>query len=269
MVQTALEKQLSKIGVSQAQRSQGSRSHQHVRGLLDNKWQNDPTFPWLTDGDFLSGSYARETKIHPLDDIDVMIVMDGAGLYAIRLGKILDAEVRGDGTAGNPVAEYTYGSQGLISSKTVLESFRDALKESYPNSSIRRNGQAVNVRLDTYGLGLDIVPCFHIIPRDSTRDFYFIPQGGESHEWMTTNPKIDAEICDTLEKRHGHMFKAVIRLLKHWNEVHNASRLRAYHLETVAAYVFHNHPGRIQDYPGGMRYFSQMLGLFCKILAQT
>ncbi len=98
MVQPAFEKLLGKIGVSQAQRSQGSTSHQHIRGLLDSKWQSDSSFPWLTDGDFLSGSYARGTKIYPLDDIDVMVVIDGTGLNAIRGGQVLDAEVRGDGT---------------------------------------------------------------------------------------------------------------------------------------------------------------------------
>jgi len=87
MVQSAFEKLLAKIGVSQPQRSQGSISHKHIRELLDNKWQNDSSFPWLTDGDFLSGSYARGTKIHPLNDIDVMMVIDGTGLRAIEKGQ--------------------------------------------------------------------------------------------------------------------------------------------------------------------------------------
>ena len=79
MIQGAFESQLEKIGVSIAQRSQGSTSHIHVRGLLDNKWRTNSSFPWPIDGDFLSGSYARGTKIRPLDDIDVMMVIDGTG----------------------------------------------------------------------------------------------------------------------------------------------------------------------------------------------
>jgi hypothetical protein len=260
MIQSALEKLLTKIGVSQAQKSQGSTSHQHIRGLLDNKWQNDSSFPWLTSGDFLSGSYARGTKIHPLDDIDVMMVIDGTGLRVIEHGQYTNAEVRGSGTEGSPVNTYTYGTQGLISSKRILETFRDAIRESYPNSKIRKNGQAVNIWLDSYGMGLDIVPCFHILPKDGRRDFYYIPQGGESDEWMTTNPKIDAEICDSVDVRHDNKLKPVIRLLKHWNEIHNASRLQSYHLETVAIYVFHNHPDKIQDHATAIRYFFNNAG---------
>lgn len=262
MIHNAFEKLLGKIGVSQAQRSQGSTSHQYVRGLLDNKKENDDSFPWLTDGDFLSGSYARGTKIYPLDDIDVMVVIDGTGLYAHQNGQILDAEVRGDGIVGNPVNNLTYNIQGHISSKMVLEKFRDAIKESYPNSEIRKDGQAVNIWLDSYNMGLDIVPCFHIIPRNGGRDFYYIPQGGDNHGWMTTNPKIDAEICDTLDQRHDSKFKPVVKLLKHWNDIHNNSRLRSYHLETIAAYIFHNHPEKIQNYPAAIRYFFNNAGTY-------
>ncbi|MBP6929679.1 MAG: hypothetical protein KBB77_01955 [Candidatus Moranbacteria bacterium] len=255
MVQSAFEKLLSKIGVSQAQRSQGSTSHGYIRKLLNNKWQNDPLFPWLTSGDFLSGSYARGTKIYPLDDIDVMMVIDGTGLFVFEKGQRINAEVRGGGAVGSPVSQYTYGTQGLISSKRILEAFRDAIQESYPNSNIRKNGQAVNVWFESYGMGLDIVPCFHILPKDGRRDFYYIPQGGESHEWLTTNPKIDAEICDAVDALHDNKLKPVIRLLKYWNKVHNASRLESYHLETVAIYVFHNHPEKILDHAKAVQYF--------------
>lgn len=255
MINKAFENLLPKIGVSQFQISQGSKSHQYIRELLSNKWQTDSSFPWLTDGDFLSGSYARGTKIHPLDDIDVMMVIDGTDLSVIEQGQYMNAEVRGDGTTGSPVNKFTYGLQGLISSKIILEKFRDAIKESYPNSEIRKNGQAVNVWLESYGLGIDVVPCFHILPRDGRKEFYYIPQGGESHEWMTTNPKIDAEICDYVDERHDKKLKAVIRLIKYWNKVHNSSRLESYHIETVAIYVFHNHPNKIQDYATAIRYF--------------
>ncbi len=39
MVQAAFDKLLGTIGLSASQKSQGSTSHQHVRGLLDNKRQ--------------------------------------------------------------------------------------------------------------------------------------------------------------------------------------------------------------------------------------
>lgn len=262
MIQGAFEKLLGKIGVSQFQISRGSTSHQYVRGLLDNKWKNDSSFPWLTDGDFLSGSYARGTKIHPLDDIDVMMVIDGTGLFVVENGQQANAEVRGSGSVGSPVHTYTYGTTGLISSKMILEKFRDAIKEAYPNSSISKDGQAINVWLESYNMGIDIVPCFHVLPKDGTKEFYFIPQGGESHEWLKTNPKIDTEIVDGLDERHDKKFKSVVRLIKHWNEVHNNSRLKSYHLETIASCIFHNHPNKITDYHTALQYFFNNAGSY-------
>ena len=70
----------NKINLSQSKISQGSISHNYIRDLLSNKSRNDTDFPWILDGDFLSGSYARGTKLSPLNDIDVMIVLDGTGL---------------------------------------------------------------------------------------------------------------------------------------------------------------------------------------------
>ncbi len=255
MPHQAFENFLAKtVNLSAAQISQGSKSHTHVRELLDNKWQNDSDFPWLVDGDFLSGSYARGTKIHPLDDIDIMIVLDGTGLFAISNGVQLNARVRGSGASGSPVMQHT-DERGYISSAKILEVFREALKETYPNSEIKKDGQAVNVWLDSYQLGLDIVPCFHIQPNDGSQDFYYIPFGRGSTMWMTTNPKIDERISDFLDQKHDKKLKPVIKLLKYWNKEQNGGRLRSYHVEAVAWYVFNAHPEKIRDYPSALKYF--------------
>lgn len=254
------------VNLSAAQISQGSKSHTYIRELLDNKWQSDLYFPWLVNGDFLSGSYARGTKIHPLDDIDVMIVLDGTGLFAISNGTYLDARVRGSGTQGSPVTQYT-DERGYISSAKVLEVFREALKESYPGSEIKKDGQAVNVWLDSYQLGLDIVPCFHIQPNSGSQDFYYIPFGRGSTMWMTTNPKIDEQISSFLDQKHNKKLKPVIKLIKYWNQKQNGGRLRSYHIEAVAWYIFNQHPNKIIDYPSAVKYFfdnaSQYFAVSC------
>ena len=68
-IHTALNTLLNNhLTLSEAQISQGSKSHNYIRELLANKSGKDNSFPRLVDGDFLSGSYARSTKIFPLDD---------------------------------------------------------------------------------------------------------------------------------------------------------------------------------------------------------
>ncbi len=254
------------INITQAQREQGSKSHNYIRGLLDNKWQTHDRFPWLIEGDFLSGSYGRGTKIYPLDDIDIMIVLDGHGLVPISGGQYLNAEVRGSGMDGSAITKH-FDHNNLVSSTSVLEVFRDALKETFPTSEIKKDGQAVNVWLDSYDLGLDIVPCFHIVPRDGSQDYYYIPMGAGSNMWKSTNPKIDHRISDALHARHDRKLKPVVKLLKYWNKTQNGHRLRSYHVEVLAWYVFNTHPSKIGDYVAAIKYFfdqaSIMLVNYC------
>lgn len=234
--------------------SQGSKSHNYIRDLLKNKSSVDTLFPRLIEGDFLSGSYSRETKNHPLNDIDIMMVIDGHGLYVIQNGITLNAEVRGSGNEYNPMLQHL-GINSLLGSKKVIDLFASALKESYPNSKISKDGQAVNVWLDAYKMGIDIVPCFHIIPRDGSREFYYIPEGNNSDGWIKTNPSIDKEISDYLVQKLGYNFKNLVRLIKFWNERKNNGRLRSYHLETVIWYAMDNYGQEITDYEHSVSYF--------------
>lgn len=257
-METTFQEFLDKhINLTQGQISQGSKSHQYIRNLLANRPLTDSSFPWLVDGDFLSGSYGRGTKLYPLDDIDVMLVLDGAGLFPIDGGKRLDTHyARGNGENKKGPVHTHLGTDGLLSSHRVLEIFQEALNQSHPESTISRDGQAINVHLASYGLGIDIVPCFHIVPHDRTqKDFYYIPQGGDSAFWLKTNPKTDAEISKNLHERHNRKLKGVIKLLKYWNREKNADRLRSYHLETAAWYAFFNHPSAITSTEEGIRYF--------------
>ena len=177
MIESKLQELLDKeINLSQGHVSQGSKSHIYIRDLLANKRTTDSTFPWLLDGDFLSGSYARGTKLHPLDDIDVMIILDGTGL--IPTGINTTHYVRGNFEGKNSPVHNYLGWDNLLNSHSVLEAFQKALAQSHPDSTIKKNGQAINIKLKSYNLGIDIVPCFHIKPLDATKqDFYYIPLG--------------------------------------------------------------------------------------------
>jgi len=234
--------------------SQGSKSHNYIRELLFNKNAKDGSFPCFIDGDFLSGSYKRGTKIHPLDDIDVLMIIDGSGLVVVEKGLVIDAEVRGNKLEHNPVINYL-GENGLLGSKTIINLVHKALKQSHSESKIYKDNQAVNVWLESYNFGVDVVPCFHILPKNGSKEYYYIPRGGESDDWMSTNPKIDEDISDYVNKKHNEKFKGVVRLLKHWNKNYNNSRIRSYHLETIAWRIFHEHQSSISDYEDGLLYF--------------
>jgi hypothetical protein len=258
-INATLEKLLdSDINISASSISQGSDSHNYIRDVLKGKNDRDSLFPRLIEGDFLSGSYARGTKLKPLDDIDVMVVIDGAGLHVVKGGYVQDIEVRGSGKSDNPILQHM-GPNSLLSSRTVMSLFQKALTDLHPNSKIRNDQQAVNVWLSTYGLGIDVVPCFHLIPRDGSQDHYYIPEGNGSDGWKTTNPKIDAIISSTLHDRHNKLMKKIVRLAKYWNTVSNANRLRSYHLETIVWHIFDEKTDSVQSLELGLiNFFSSL-----------
>lgn len=254
-METKLQEFLDKkINLDQGHISRGSTSHTYIRNLLANKRDTDNQFPWLLDGDFLSGSYARGTKLHPLDDIDVMIVLDGAGLIPVGLNTT--HYVRGNSEGKRSPVHNHLGYDNLLNSTSVLQTFHSTLKQSHPDSIIRKDGQAINVKLKSYNLGIDIVPSFHIKPFDtSQKDFYYIPLGNGNPGWLRTNPKIDTEISTYLHSKHNKKLKSIVKLLKYWNREKNMDRIRSYHLETIAWYVFHGHTSSVSSLSEGIRYF--------------
>jgi len=215
------------------QKSQADDSQAHLRELVEAKHESDALFPRLIEGEFLAGSFARNTKPKPLDDVDLYLVLDGVGLTAYDRGMFLGSVVRGSNASWNPILDNHYnGPDGMKSSIVVLNAFRDALRESYPKSDIRRDGQAVNVWLDSYGLGIDVVPAFHIIPAGSG-ERYFIPAGNGLHGWLATNPKVDTEAMDLHDAIHGGQLRPIIKLVKHWSKNVGRTGLKSYHLEVM------------------------------------
>jgi hypothetical protein len=216
------------------ERQQASVSQTYLRGQLAAYAVRDPGFPNLIDGDFLSGSFGRRTGITPLDDIDVMMILDGTGLIVVRNGVVASETVEGSGDLTKQINFGRFqGPDGYLSSRKILSEFRTALRGSiYPNSEAGNAEQAVNVWLSSYGMGMDVVPAFHIVPFWG-QDYYMIPEGHGSHGWLNTNPKLDADRITTVGGVNVGPLRDVIRLMRYWNQHRNAERLSGYHVEVL------------------------------------
>jgi hypothetical protein len=225
----------NEIRFSGSEEDQASKSQRYLREQLEEYSNNNATFPNFIDGDFLSGSFGRKTAIKPLDDVDIFMILDGTGLYAVKEGRLVPDTVEGSDKVYNPLCNgLYYGSGSLISSQKVLRAVEKALKGSvYPQSTVGDAEQAVNVWLDSYELGLDIIPAFHLTPPGSEQDYYFIPAGKGRDDWIETNPKIDAAMLDFAGGEKLSQLRDVIRLVKYWNQVQNNDRLNGYHVEVM------------------------------------
>ena len=153
---------------------------------------------------FLIGSYARGTKITPLDDVDIFYVMGIAVKRDEHWHTLIECSLK--------FGEEFLDEDKNISSIKILELIKKEISKTYSQSNIRRNNEVVNVYLTSYEVGFDIVPAFKI----KNYDYYLIPAGGNSSKWKRSNPKKDEEILNILNEKHNGLLKNTIRIIKYW-----------------------------------------------------
>jgi hypothetical protein len=242
---TLLDKE---VNISKALRTKASESQNHLRDFLCSEASRDTTFPTIlsnADADFLGGSFARHTKNWPLDDIDIYLPLDGWNLFYLSAGRRLPYVVRSDGPRSfNPLLLSRWMDGIYVSSSKIVSEFTRALRRHYPaETKVSPNGTSVTVRLthgetqDADGLGYDVVPCFSLKPDDPNElDFYLMPDGRGG--WMKTNPKLDTEISDILQKFNKKFYRKVVKLIKYWNHVQLDAAFSSYYIEFAICQIF-------------------------------
>jgi hypothetical protein len=238
----------SEINISAGIRSQASASHNHLREFLADENARDWTFPRIlsrNDSDFLGGSFARHSKIWPLDDIDIYFPLDGFNLTYFQNGYRLPYSVTTDNVlASNPLLTPRWTIGGNISSIKLVEEFAKVIKRHYPDSTeVKPNGEAVSIRMsygsgeNSEGLGYDVVPCFHLAPDDSSqRDFYLMPDGKGG--WIRTNPRFDTSVSEDLQALSNGVFRKSVKLVKYWNANRCANVFNSYYVELAIMRAF-------------------------------
>jgi len=128
--------------------------------------------------DFLSGSYKRDTKIRPLTDIDLFVVLDPG--------------------------YFTYGPAG------VLRLVASHLRTSYPNSRLRVQNRSVNLAFLRFGF--DVVPAF------CRQGGGFLIPSMKCNSWTSTDPKAHEKALSDANLACGGKLKPLIKMVKCWNE---------------------------------------------------
>ncbi|MGD0231910.1 MAG: hypothetical protein ABSC19_16405 [Syntrophorhabdales bacterium] len=115
------------INISRGIRSTASISHNRLRDFIADENGRDWTFPAvlsILDRDYLGGSFARHTKVWPLDDIDIYIPLDGCGLVYREWGIVQPVTVATDkGLLWNPLLGERWTKGEYISSDKLVSGF--------------------------------------------------------------------------------------------------------------------------------------------------
>jgi hypothetical protein len=193
---------IASVEPSVAQKAGASRSHNHLRELMDlGRFGSG-----IVDS-YLSGSYARDTAIAPIDDVDIIFV--------------IDPRARADGMWSRPTPD------------RVLETFAAAIRYRYPDSSVRTQRRSVCLQLNH--LDIDVVPA---IRHASIPEGIHIPDSN-SGNWIYSAPKKHTEIAVAVNQARDGRFKPLVKLLKFWNASMPATaRLKSFAIETMATTLF-------------------------------
>ena len=159
------------------------------------------------------GSFSRRTKVRPIDDIDIMIGLNGHLLYwkDIYDYKNCSIHLNPDVQTSGLWKDCLNEDKSLNSTK-LLNKFKYALINisHYESANIHRRQQAITLKLSSYEWNFDLVPCFQ-----TTSGVYLIPNGKGG--WMKTNPEKDQELVTSINQKHNGKFLELVRLVKYWN----------------------------------------------------
>lgn len=209
------------------QKAGAVRSHNHLRELL-----NSGQMANRIKSSYLSGSYARDTAIRPLDDVDVIFVIDPF-FWVSGLAALFDRP--------SPVA--------------VLTTFAHAIRYRYPVSSTY--GQRRSVRLELDHLDIDCVPAIEDSPGS---DFIWIPDRN-ADEWIKSSPKRHSAQATAANQLNGGRLKPLVKLLKRWNgNLPSTANVRSFLIETLAVTLFKNRQCATLE-QGLLMFFDFLTGL--------
>ena len=190
-------------------------------------------FPILyEEKDIAFGSFARRTKIRPLDDVDLIACVSATG------GTYYD-----DGY--NPItitvpstsrlSAFCNNNTQTLNSIKLVNRFVKALSAvpQYSSAEINRRSEAAVLRLKSYPWSFDIVPSFFTAEDAFGRTYYLIPDG--AGHWKKTDPRKDRDRIAKVNQDHdGHVLN-VVRTMKYWNRRATMPSASSYLLECMIA----------------------------------
>ncbi len=196
-------------------------------------------FPLYSQQHMQFGSFARKTKIRPIDDIDLIICMSGGDLVIAdeRSWSDIRLKLKNMQSFFKPFCDSTnynpYIGQGTLylNSNKVKNKFKSALEALHDcrKAELHSNQEAVTLQFSSYCWNFDIVPAFYV--ESNGESYYLIPNGHGG--WKKTNPKKDREnVTLTNARTRGEALK-LIRLVKYWNKRHTMPSMPSYALETL------------------------------------
>lgn len=159
---------------------------------------------------YLTGSYARDTAVRPLDDVDIVALI-------------------------RPEAWSTGWFASDPDPTKVLASFAGAIRRRYPDSGVHTQRRSIGLKL--YHLDIDVVPAI-----DEGSNRIRIPDRTKGN-WIKSAPKSHTDLGQAVNARRDGKFKPLVKLLKAWNNnLPSTAHMKSFLIETIATRLFDQEP---------------------------
>lgn len=185
---------LSNIEPNSAAVKKAKKAHEDLRAIL----QKDEEISKADPDTYLSGSYARDTALNSIKDVDVILLIE---------------------------MDHNTTEPGV-----VVAWLQEALQKHY--TTVRPQGRSVQVTTET-GFDLDVVPSVPISNRNGP---VWIPDR-EVRQWVATHPKGQLAFgVDKNDSTDGY-YKPLVKILKYWRDrlPGENARAKSYILESLVA----------------------------------
>ena len=193
-------------------------------------------FPLYSEKDIDFGSFARRTKIRPLDDIDMIFTLSAHGC---TWEETYDGTVYMHTPSDSPeYKDFRHDSSYRLNSRKVINHFIRKLSSlaHYQNAELHRNLNAATLKLTSYDWNFDIVPAFFTTADSAGKTYYIIPNG--NGDWMKTDPRLDRERTTSINKQCDGYVLNTIRAIKYWQRRPTMPSMSSYLLENMVLNYF-------------------------------
>jgi predicted nucleotidyltransferase len=187
---------IARISMSQAEMDSFERHRQSVTQAVRRAFNTNRVS--------VMGSFARGSSLGGISDLDLLCIVEAR--------------------------EARWGGR-VKDSRTVLNKVRECLQESFAETGIGRDGQAVLVAFANGKERVDVVPAFfHRF--EGRHPVYLIPSGNGG--WLETSPSAHEEYIEAADYKSGGKLKYVSILLKYFREQRGLA-LNSFHCELLLA----------------------------------
>lgn len=197
----AFKKFKSRLELRDGEQKNASKRQTDIRDLIGGKF--------AVKSDFLTGSYGRDTKTHPLKDVDIFFVLDK------------DKEQR---FLNNPIG--------------LLEEFKKVLIPTYGQGNVSIGRRSVGLDFAIPAEEEDKILSIDAVPAFESGNHYQIPDTTLG-KWIQTDPQVHAEKATAANKAFGNEWKPLVKMIKKWNETQGKPVKPSFLIEVMALQILY------------------------------